>query len=70
MLVRVTGNDPPFVAGVVFDENGLVRVAAPILKWAIDMDEKTFRAELTRRGLTATLVRTLTRAETTTEGTP
>ncbi len=68
MLVRVTGNNPPFVAGVVFDEDGLVRVAAPIVKWAIDMDETTFRAELKRRGYTATLVRTLTRAETTTEG--
>ena len=64
MLVRVTGYNPPFVAGVVFDEDGLVRVAAPILKWAIDMDEATFRAELKRRGLTATLVKTLTRAET------
>lgn len=64
MLVRITG--PNFVAGVVFDDNdGRVRVAAPILKWALNLDETDFRAELKRRGLTATLVRTLTRAETT-----
>ena len=61
MLIRVTG--PNFVGGVVLDEDGLVRVAAPILRWAIDMPADTLRAELARRGLKGTVVRTLTRPE-------
>jgi hypothetical protein len=61
MLIRVTG--PNFVAGLVLDEDDMVRVAAPILKWAIDMPADTLRAELARRGFKATIVRTLTRPE-------
>lgn len=60
MLVRVTG--PNFIAGVVL-EDGRVQRTAPIVKWAMGMTEDELRAEIRRRKLTATIVRTLTRAE-------
>jgi hypothetical protein len=61
MLIRVIG--PNFVAGIVFDEDGRVHRTADIVKWAKGMTEDELRGELRRRGLTATRVRTLTRAE-------
>lgn len=63
MLVRITGDNPPFVAGVVFDEDGYVHRFAPIVKWANGLSADALRAELDRRGLKATLVRTLIKAE-------
>jgi hypothetical protein len=61
MLIRVTG--PDFVAGLVFGEDDMVRLAAPVLRWAIGLPADELRAELERRGLKAKLVRTLTRPE-------
>jgi hypothetical protein len=62
MLIRITG--PNFVAGVVFDEaDDEVRVAAPIVRWAVGLSAKQLRVELAQRGLTATVVRTLTGPE-------
>jgi hypothetical protein len=63
MLIRITGHDPPFVAGVVFDDSGTVHRFAPIVKWAKGLDEDQLRAEIKQRGLTATMVRTLTAQE-------
>jgi len=61
MLLRVTG--PDFVGGLVLDDDGMVHLAAPILKWAIGLQADSLRVELARRGLKATMVRTLTRPE-------
>jgi hypothetical protein len=61
MLVRVVG--PNFVAGLVLDEDNMVRVSAPILRWAIGLSEQSLRTELNRRGYKAFLVRTLKRVE-------
>jgi hypothetical protein len=61
MLLRITG--PGFVAGLVVDEDDMVRVSAPILRWAIGLSVHSLRAELKRRGYTATICRTLTRSE-------
>jgi hypothetical protein len=61
MLIRVTG--PYFVAGLVIDEDDCVRIAAPVLKWAKGLNQEQLRAELARRELTATIVRTLTESE-------
>ena len=60
MLVRVIG--PNFVAGIVL-EDGKVHRSAPIVQWSMGMTEDELRQELQRRGLKATLVRTLTRTE-------
>jgi hypothetical protein len=61
MLIRIAG--PNFVAGVVFGEDGDVRVAAPIVRWAVGLTVDQLRAEVARRGLTAAMVRTLTKPE-------
>jgi hypothetical protein len=61
MLIRVVA--PHFVAGAIFGEDGRVQRAAPILKWSVGMTEDELRAEIKRRGYTATIVRTLTRPE-------
>jgi hypothetical protein len=61
MLIRVTG--PDFIAGLVLDEDDMVRVAAPVLKWSIGLSAHSLRTELEQRGLKATLVRTLRRTE-------
>jgi hypothetical protein len=61
MLLRIRG--PNFVAGLVVDEDGLVRLAAPILRWSIGLSVHSLRVELQRRGYTTTIVRTLTRPE-------
>jgi hypothetical protein len=63
MLIRITGHNPPFVAGVVFDDSGTVHRFAPIVQWAKGLDEDQLRAEIKQRGLTATMVRTLTAQE-------
>ena len=55
MLIRVTG--PGFVAGLVLDEDNMVRVAAQILQWAVGLSAETLRTELRQRGFTAKLVR-------------
>ena len=60
MLIRIQGSN--FVAGVVFDDGVAVK-AAPIVKWAVGLNEDQLRSELNRRGLKASYVRTLTRAE-------
>jgi hypothetical protein len=61
MLLRIRG--PNFVAGLVVDEDNMVRLTAPILRWAIGLSVHSLRTELQRRGYTATIVRTLTRPE-------
>jgi hypothetical protein len=61
MLLRIRG--PNFVAGLVLDEDDMVRVANPLLRWSIGLSVHSLRAELQRRGYTATIVRTLTRPE-------
>ncbi len=61
MLIRITGSD--FVAGVVFDEDERVHRFAPKVAWAKGMTPDELRAEIQRRGLTATMVRTLTSQE-------
>lgn len=69
MLVRVTGTNPPFVAGLVFGiDNERVMVCAPILRWARGMTEEQLRKELKRRNLKASYVRTLTGKEMTCDG--
>ena len=68
MLIRVTGPNFP-AAGVVLDgQDDEVRVAAPSVRWAVGLNARQLRAELERRGLTATLVRTLTRPELKSDG--
>ena len=63
MLVRVIGPNSA-AAGLVFGtDTGLVRVTAPILRWAMGMNEEQLRVALRRKGLKASYVRTLTRAE-------
>jgi hypothetical protein len=61
MLIRITGSD--FVAGVVFDEDERVHRFAPKVAWAKGMTPDELRAEIERRGLKATMVRTLTKQE-------
>jgi hypothetical protein len=61
MLIRIIG--PKFVADAVFDEDERVGKAAPIIKSALGLSPEEMCAELQRRGLNATYVRTLTRAE-------
>jgi hypothetical protein len=61
MLIRVTG--PNFVGGFIFSDRGKVIEAAPILKWAEGMTADEVRAEVTKRGFKAAIVRTLTGAE-------
>ena len=61
MLIRIIG--PNFVADAIFDEDERVGKAAPIIKWALGLSPDEMLAELQRRGLKATYVRTLTRAE-------
>jgi hypothetical protein len=61
MLIRVVG--PHFVAGLVFEEDGVVTKAAPILRWATGLSTSELRLELKKRGYRAHYVRTLTRPE-------
>jgi len=63
MLIRITGEDPPFVAGVVFGDDGRVVKFAPIVKWAKGLDHDQLRAEIRKRGLKAAYVKTLTAQE-------
>jgi hypothetical protein len=63
MLIRITGENPPFVAGVVFGDDERVVKVAPIVKWAKGLDHDQLRAEIRKRGLKAAYVKTLTAQE-------
>jgi hypothetical protein len=62
MLIRVLGENPPFTAGCILEDDVVVK-AAPILRWTMGMSAERLRAEIRRRGLRAHYVRTLTRSE-------
>lgn len=54
LLVRVVA--PHFVAGLVLDDAGIVRQAAPILKWTIGKPRAYLRADFAKRGWRAEVV--------------
>lgn len=55
MLVRIVGRS--FVAGVVLDAGGVVREAAPLLRWMVGRAWPELRPILRRRRWQAAVVR-------------